>query len=263
MSILSYGCGRVYRNGGVSAKHIVSTVVDRVADIFADEAQLAAIRREIRPQEWSNVMWSLASVGIDCNDRQVRTLLTGYYDNVTPSMLRSWKGQELNNICWSLAKILTPVSPVLRGRDYDFLESFAKVVREKVNGFKSRDVSTVLYALSSLGWEGRGGDRSVYYELCGKGMGQAWWTPQEVSNSVYGLAKLGIGPEEDARVARFYEEAKKTVLKKMAMFKPQEVKDVLWGFSKGGVYNPGLFGFVAGESRAQRTERSRLPAIQA
>jgi hypothetical protein len=232
---------------------------------------------DMRSQEISNTAWALATIGFGLpadvsnaqknhymvlpsndapGDRAVlNRTLTGLLRASEPILFK-FRSQELNNFAWALAR-LAPT-------EQEHLIQIGNHLCHPRRTVASQDIGTTLWSMASVGAY----DAQLYKRLIQR-LSVAQWTrakPQELSNIVWAMARaeMELGDDQDAfdtsllvlytskrppapqdPVVVVFGIVAQELLRRPFDFKPQEVKDVLWSFSKIGIRHPALFKFVA------------------
>eukprot|EP00571_Detonula_confervacea_P017812 CAMPEP_0172298486 /NCGR_PEP_ID=MMETSP1058-20130122/1119_1 /TAXON_ID=83371 /ORGANISM="Detonula confervacea, Strain CCMP 353" /LENGTH=1283 /DNA_ID=CAMNT_0013007761 /DNA_START=130 /DNA_END=3978 /DNA_ORIENTATION=- len=233
-----------------------------------------------KPQELSNSIWAFSTVGfgydeacgtnshndyvhVATNDpvgdkELVFETLEVIAENALPRLDR-FKAQELNNMAWGFAR--------LGHRSERAEKLFGGVAKELIRRtwhFKPQDVGTTLWSFATAEYFDQdafraGASRLNFRQIRG-------FKPQEMSNTLWALATAGIAPEHTRAfditlVPASQRPTKQQVLsdpitecfaavageamRRPHEFKDQELKDVLWAFSKIGVRHPALFQKIA------------------
>ena len=235
---------------------------------------------DFKTQEVTNIIWSLATLGfglfpseellvnnyivLPTNDLEGdRDLLKRGIHAIVARALeigRFAKSQELNNIAWSLARLIddenqrTPEIDVLLGE-------IGRELGDPRRPVKSQDIGTTLWSLASLSYNS---DPDIYRALCARlrSINPSNCKPQELSNSLWGIATAEIDvfdrdafdttllygtelPSVNDPIVACFGIAAVELMRRPDDFKEQEIKDVLWSFSKTGIRHPRLFRFVA------------------
>lgn len=253
---------------------------EQSALVILRQCAKSLIRRvsAFKTQELSNTIWGLATLGfgqkpledLGYNNYVVltsqelasdRALLDGTVDAITRAampLLRRFRSQELNNMAWALARLEDQnqksegVEAVLRGIGMQLCDPKRQAT--------SQDISMVLWSLATLGFL----DDEMYRGIAAQGTRQqaSGFKPQELSNTVWALAtaEVNVGevdafdtslvpPPQRPKVrdpaTACFGIAAQQLMQRPYEFKPQEIKDVLWSFSKVGIRHPSLFKSMA------------------
>eukprot|EP00578_Thalassiosira_sp_NH16_P000781 CAMPEP_0181141396 /NCGR_PEP_ID=MMETSP1071-20121207/35800_1 /TAXON_ID=35127 /ORGANISM="Thalassiosira sp., Strain NH16" /LENGTH=1329 /DNA_ID=CAMNT_0023228381 /DNA_START=239 /DNA_END=4228 /DNA_ORIENTATION=- len=229
-----------------------------------------------KPQELSNSIWAFSTVGFGYDEacgtnnhndyvhlatddpsgdkELVFETLEVIAENALPRLDR-FKAQELNNMAWGFAR--------LGHRSERTEKLFAGVAKEMIRRtwqFKPQDVGTTLWSFATAEYIDLEAFRAGVSRLNFRQIRS--FKPQEMSNTLWALATAGFGPEHWGAFDTTLVPASKRPTKQMISndpitecfaavasetmrrpydFKDQELKDVLWSFSKIGVRHPALF----------------------
>jgi len=233
-----------------------------------------------KPQEMSNSVWAFATVGFGYDEacgtnshndyihvttddpRRDRIIIFDALEVIAENAVKrldKFKAQELNNLAWGFAR--------LGHRSEKAEKLFAGVAKELVQRtyqFKPQDIGTTLWSLATAG--------CYDYEAFNAGASRLntrqirSFKPQEMSNTVWAIATAGFAPKhtrafdttlvptsqrpthdmitQDPITECFAAVASET-MRRPYDYKDQELKDVLWSFSKAGVRHPILFQKIA------------------
>ena len=233
-----------------------------------------------KPQEISNSVWAFATVGFGYDEacgtnshndyihvttddpRRDRAIIFDALEVIAENAIKrldKFKAQELNNLAWGFAR--------LGHRSEKAEKLFAGVAKELVQRtwqFKPQDIGTTLWSLATAG--------CYDYEAFNAGASRLntrqirTFKPQEMSNTVWAIATAGFAPKhtrafdttlvptsqrpthdmitQDPITECFAAVASET-MRRPYDYKDQELKDVLWSFSKAGVRHPILFQKIA------------------
>ena len=231
-----------------------------------------------KSQELSNTAWSFATLGFGLNankgtdnalneymvlpsddptgDAQLMKAALGSIAQMAKQILHKFRSQELNNLAWSMAR--------LNYKDDELLGGIAYQLSNKRRAVTLQDVGTTLWSMASLEYQNVEAYRGVAGRLSRDRTMQA--KPQELSNTVWALATAEVFPEymdcfdsslipsklrpspaqvERDPVTMCFVFAAQELMRRPQEFKSQEIKDVLWSFSKVGMRYPALFKSVA------------------
>jgi hypothetical protein len=229
---------------------------------------------EFKTQELSNTIWGLATLGFGLKpladsgynnyvvlasqepdaDRELMQAAVDAIVRAAVIQLRRFRSQELNNLAWALARLVDQnqkseaVDHVLKGIGMQLCDQKRKAT--------SQDIGMVLWSLATLGFAGDDVYRGIATHVTrqqASGM-----KPQELSNTVWALATADVQvvdvdafdtslvpPSQRPKVTdpatACFGIAAQQLMQRPYDFKPQEIKDVLWSFSKVGIRHPSLF----------------------
>jgi RAP domain len=198
-------------------------------------------------------------------------LLVEMLDNIIDSALkqlpRFWS-QELNNLAWALARLLSEnnnaasiVSSELRTKTFFLLRGIALQLADPRRSINSQDIGTTLWSFATLEFCDKTLYRDIAVRLTPEQAQES--KPQELSNTIWAFATAEMEIDDKdifdtSLVPASHRPSKPNdpitvcfgvaaceLMKRPYHFKPQEIKDVLWSFSKVGLRHPVLFKFVA------------------
>lgn len=235
-----------------------------------------------RTQELSNSIWALATLGFGLDEQSVpdnnqyvvlrssqkeedSMLAFEAVDAIVSASLATlprFRSQELNNLAWSLARLVTPATVSSNVGIRNLLEGIATQIAYPRRQVTGQDIGTVLWSLATLEFVDEELYRDVVMRFTPDKVRIA--KPQEISNAVYAIASTEIPVQElDAFDTSLFPEAvlrglsvqdpftimfglaAAELMRRPFQFKPQEIKDVLWSFSKAGIRHPRLFKAMA------------------
>ena len=233
-----------------------------------------------KSQEMTNTAWSMATLGFGISAEQSskdchlthsytflpsddpdgdRLLMEDALKLVLKNMkenLRYFSTQELNNMSWVMAR--------LDAKDEELLEMIGMELSNPKRRVDSQDLSTSLWSMATMEYFNDSLYRSVVARF--QSVGARRFKPQELSNTLWALATAGVTPLhlsafdvkllpdhlrptmdeiQDDPVTAFCMEAAEELMRRPEDFKTQEIKDVLWAFSKLQLRHPMLFQSVA------------------
>jgi hypothetical protein len=230
-----------------------------------------------KTQELTNMVWALATIGfgltmdselaersdytflstddLEGDTKLAREVAAVVFEDIK-SRIWKYRSQELNNLCWVTARMGL--------QDDELMGMMGKELSDTRRKLTSQDIGTTLWGMASSDFRNTG----VYEAVAAR------WTPemaarakpQELSNSVWALATAEVqpkyvdafdttilslrqrsrpgNPREDP-VITIFAMAAQEVIRRPHEFKAQEIKDVLWAFSRLGIRHPDLFRFAA------------------
>lgn len=261
-------------------RHVFASVVRRKAEGF-------------RTQELSNTVWAAATLGFGLSQAQSHAALNNNYVilesdqpaadtqlmvdtvnvivNSALTLLPRFWSQELNNVAWALARLLSDSSHsnLVAARTDSFrtnvrrlLQGIGTQLADPRRSVTSQDIGTTLWALATLEFF----DEQIYRGIATRlAFSRAHlYKPQELSNSIWALAtaEIAVGSDIDVfditmvpasqrptkpqdPLTMCFGIAAQVLMQRPHQFKSQEIKDVLWSFSKVGIRHPALFKSVA------------------
>jgi hypothetical protein len=171
--------------------------------------------------------------------------------------IRPFTSQELNNICWVMARLGIK-------KDEELLGLIGKEISNPRKRVNSQDLSTTLWSMATMEYY----DEKLYRGIVSRlpDIGSEHFKPQELSNILWALATAGVIPDfptvfdekllptsirptiKEAKtdpVTAIFAAGAAELISRPDEFKTQEIKDVLWAFAKVGVRHPQLFRTVA------------------
>lgn len=192
-------------------------------------------------------------------------------------LLPRFVSQELNNLTWALARLLSnsninsssssdqtsndnnTLSPGLVA----LLQGIGAELSDIRRSVSPQDIGTTLWGMATLGFS----DMKVYRGLVSRLLFipdefLSRCKPQEISNVLWAFATVdaeigdrdcfdtslvpaALRTEPSDPVTRCFALAARELMRRPHQFKVQEIKDVLWSFSKVGLRHPALFRAVA------------------
>ena len=176
-------------------------------------------------------------------------------------ILQKFRSQELNNLAWSIARLVDGRFVESQPSLQFVLNGIGQQLSSERRNISSQDISTTLWSMATLEVV----NESLYRALTSRldpNKGHSY-KPQELSNTLWALAtaEIQIETERDAfdtslvpesirpkirdPVVLAFATAGRELMRRPEQFKTQEIKDVLWSFSKIGIRHPQLFKSVA------------------
>lgn len=247
--------------------------------VFAKQA-LIDRAGEFRSQELSNTLWAMATLGfglepsadmalnnyIVLNSDQLdqdRVLMQASVDAIVQAALKilpRFRSQELNNMAWALARLIDQNDAINNHRIHDVLQGIGLQLCDRRRKVKLQDIGTTLWSLSTRGFVNEDIYRGLVSRLNPRMVQRG--KPQELSNTLWALASADLEVEDqDAFDTSLLPKSERTsvtdpitmvfglagveLMRRPFEFKPQEMKDVLWSFSKIGIRHPRLFKCMA------------------
>lgn len=242
----------------------------------------------MKSQELSNTLWGLATLGFGRppsallnnvnnyiilkgeegeEDAQLANgMVKGILTAASP-IIHKFRSQELNNIVWSLARLVddTSVDPIS-----EILEMICLELQKPRRKLDAQDLGTTLWGMATLKVYSPHLYRGIVGRLTAPMILKA--KPQELSNVLWAVATAELPlsdvdafdtsllyrvPEAKDHVTRTFGLVARELMRRPDQFKPQEIKDILWSFSRAGVRHPNLFRttaefLVGGEAKDAR-----------
>ncbi len=181
----------------------------------------------------------------------LKTILEKAKENI-----RHFTSQELNNLCWAMAR--------LDQKDEELLRMIGRELANPRKQVGSQDLSTTLWSMARMEFF----DEDLYRSVVARfhDIGADRFKPQEISNTLWALSTAGVTPKHisvfddvllPAKVRPSMEEAMrdpvtamfgagaKEFARRPNDFKTQEIKDLVWSFARAGMRHPKLFRAVA------------------
>lgn len=204
-----------------------------------------------KPQEISNILYSLAIANVSCKELFQR--FGGHICKMND--LDAFNQQELSNIVWAYAKLGTY-------HDDLFYKVGCTIEALDMSRFTPQTFSNLLWAYATIDEQSSSTVKLQRASLFGE-MGDVMarvtdWSsfkPQALSNIIWAYATVNI---EHAHIFNKVEEA---ILKRndLGSFKPQHVSNIVWGYASAKMQHPELFDMVGDEMAA----RSDLQSFKA
>eukprot|EP00985_Skeletonema_marinoi_P001291 scaffold517_cov140-Skeletonema_marinoi.AAC.4 len=233
-----------------------------------------------KPQEISNSVWAFSTVGFGYDESCGTNVHNDYVHVATNdpvgdkelvyetleviaenalSRLHNFKAQELNNLAWGFTRLGHRTE-----RTEKLLVGVGEELTKRTWQFKPQDIGTTLWSLATAECFDKDAFMAGASRLNLRHIRS--FKPQEMSNTVWALATAGFAPKHIRAFDTTLVPASQRPTTKMVMsdsitecfaavaseamrrpqdFKDQELKDVLWAFSKIGVRHPALFKKVA------------------
>jgi hypothetical protein len=235
--------------------------------------------RDFKSQELSNAVWSFATLGFGISEQDPKNILNDYIfletddlegdkELVSKAMMAVAKSsrdkigvfreQELNNLAWSYARLG-------QWEETELFEAIGREFSKPWRRFDGQDVGTTLWSFATMEYV----NNEIMLMIASRLRLNLIHTfkPQELSNVCWALATGGIVPKyidafdttlvspdkrprslkdiSDDPITMAFASAAQELMRRPEAFKTQEIKDILWAFSKIGMRHPALFKFVA------------------
>ncbi|KAL3916532.1 MAG: hypothetical protein SGILL_005134 [Bacillariaceae sp.] len=264
---------------------------DEAPEGAASEAALDIVRHVAREmirrdgdrytsQELTNTAWAMATLGFGTsndNDREFKNLANSYTYLPTDDaegdkalmqaclgvckqrmkeMIEKFQNQELNNMCWAMAR--------LDEKDEELLGMIGEELVKPRRRLRPQDLSTSLWSMATMEYFNEDLYRAIVARVPSIGVHR--FKPQELSNTLWALATAGVTPGypnafdfellpdssrptlqevENEAVTNCFRLVTEEMMHRLQQYKPQEIKDALWAVTKVGLRHPRLFRFVA------------------
>lgn len=229
-----------------------------------------------KTQELANTLWALATVSFGSSLKLERSLNTYValesddlkYDvslmlktkhailEASLPKLSKFRSQELNNLAWSLARLVEPEEARGSQLTQQVLLGLGRELARRKRSATTQDIGTTLWSLATLEFPHKDIYRQIVGRLNSEEVRRA--KPQELSNTLWSLATADIEVQnrdafdttmlpESLRleildpVANVFGMVADELMRRPFDFKPQEIKDVLWSFSRSSIRHPRLF----------------------
>jgi hypothetical protein len=239
---------------------------------------LSALTRteDFKTQELANTLWAMATVGFGLRPTY-ETTLSNYIvlasdtpeedyalmrrtvaaiSKASLQKISKFRSQELNNLAWALARLLDPDQVRHDSLVQSVLHSIGDQISDQKRPVSSQDVASSLWSLATLQLSDYDMYRAVACRMTPRHVRHA--KPQELSNTLWALATAelpvddvdgydttlvpsSIRPPVRDPVAALFGLVAEELVRRPYDFKPQEMKDCLWSFSKIGIRHPDLF----------------------
>lgn len=195
------------------------------------------------------------------DERRDQNLIAQTMERVAQSTLprlRSFRPQELNNLSWAYARLehkSSAVEALFRGIGNEIIR--------RSSSFSSQDIAMTLWSFATTEY----GTAEVYKVLASEMNADSAdaFKSQEFSASIHALATAKMVPadlsvfddtmseqhgdggkyQEYCPFTECFDTAASELIERTDMFTEQEMKDIIWAFSKSGVRHPTLFKSVA------------------
>ena len=190
--------------------------------------------------------------------------------SATP-LLPRFRSQELNNFSWSMARLLEKKHLETMPGLHRFLGGIAHQLTYPQRPVTSQDIGTTLWALATLEFPDT---NDLYRKVAARLQTDKshLYKPQELSNVVWSLAKAEVQLYEDIDafdtslvvdrppvrdpVMLCFAIAGRELTQRPHQFKSQEIKDVLWSYSKAGIRHPRLFRWTTQHLLGEDSDRN-------
>lgn len=187
--------------------------------------------------------------------------------------LARFKSQELNNMAWALARLFSDDRNDVCNTDpavQQLLYGIGRQLCHPKRVVAAQDIGTALWSFATVGFPDYDVYRSVASRLSREFRIAKFYKPQELSNTVWSFATVEMPLTDDQKnvfdttivpekeqstnyqvrvdkdpVLAALDIAATELMRRPYEFKAQEIKDVLWSFSKLQVRHPQLFKAVA------------------
>eukprot|EP00977_Amphora_coffeiformis_P021310 scaffold9178_cov176-Amphora_coffeaeformis.AAC.6 len=266
-----WGCATLFSNAESEIPAATEQSVLRIIRSFAPRIVKRA--HHFKTQELSNALWGVATLGFGLTispeiiannyvclpskspemDKELKGRVIESIIGAAQEKLHQFRSQELNNVAWAMARLLDENKPsaatLLQGIGMEMCNPRRRVT--------SQDIGTTIWSFATLEFF----NDNLYRGLLSRFTPDMVHSckPQELSNTVWAVAtaEIDIGPERDAfdttflsqemrpvpqdLITSFFGEAGAQVIQRPQEFKPQEIKDILWSFSKCNIRHPELF----------------------
>ena len=120
-------------------------------------------------------------------------------------------------------------------------ESILTLLKQYEAQFSARNLATAVHRIGKLGGRRVQQDPRLerLIEMCGRRIGE--FEPQEIANSAWGCAKIGITDQ------RFFKAVAEKASRRIHAFNPQAMANTVWAFATARVAADTLFKAVAAE----------------
>jgi hypothetical protein len=190
----------------------------------------------LRPQEWSNSIWALATSGITGPEEELIPFVANLMDT-HPDFLDSFKPQELSNTVWGVATILSkrsgrqPEDPACEGALTIVRHVARQLIHRQGQGYKSQELTNSAWAFATLG-----------FGLSGTNNGMSDTNTHTMSD----YTVLKSNDEEGDR--KLMEEAIQVVIghakQGLRRFRSQELNNIAWTMARLGQRDEGLLELI-------------------
>lgn len=264
-TLISFKRGsRAEKEGGYDEEDDAEDAV--VVRILRKVVQELTVRpNEFKSQEIANTVWALGTLGFGQGDKAwlgreyrefnfiqtddvegdkevVRLALEAVSDSAQ-GRLHRFRNQELNNLAWGYAK--------LGQRDHELFREIATELSKHHRRINGQDIAATLWAFASTEFFDEASFRKLTSRMNINHVHT--FNPQELSNVCWAIATAGVEPsypyafdtiniradklpsmKEISRdpITLFFAAGAQEIMKRPQQFISQEVKDLLWGFSR-------------------------------
>jgi hypothetical protein len=217
-----------------------------------------------KSQELSNTAWAFATIGFGLNtnglsdnaisdymilesddpaeDEQLMIQAMKVIIQRTKGIHRRYQSQELNNLAWAMARLRQP--------DAELFEMIGVELCNRQRAVTAQDIGTTLWAFASAEYFNQDSYRGPATRLTTI---KKQLKPQELSNTLWALATAEVIPRsidvfdtsllpsslrpspsqiQNDPITVCYAMGAQELMTRPSEFKSQEIKDVLWSFSK-------------------------------
>lgn len=231
---------------------------------------------EFKTQELSNTLWAFATLGFGLKSsgeqslnnyvvlasnqfEEDRELMQQAVEAVVLAaypQLDRFRSQELNNLAWALARLVDHKSALVE----NILRGIGMQLCDRKRFVTPQDIGATIWSLATLEFFDEEIYRGIAFRLTPDKGGSC--KPQELSNIVWAIATAEVQvkdrdafdttlvPESKRQpvrdpITRSFAIAATELMRRPSQFKSQEIKDILWAFSKIGIRHPSLFKSVS------------------
>jgi len=180
----------------------------------------------VKPQALSNTLWALATLGWHRDDSTLTKLVTAMVQRISTA-----KPQELSNTLWALAALGWH-------RDDSILTKLVTAVVQRSSTAKPQELSNTLWALATLGWHSDDSTLTKLVTAMVQRISTA--TPQALSNTLWALATLGWH-RDDSILTKLVT----AMVQRISSAKPQELSNTLWALGQFDWYDAGTIKALA------------------
>ena len=278
------------KEGALTEREVQAALkIERILARVVMERSLEAFKT----QEITNTMWSFATLGFGLEateEHELNSYVVLASDDLdgdkalqegvmaaliarTLEILPSAKSQELNNIAWSLARLVSTSTKEIDRLLWRMGQELSHPRRPVV----PQDIGTTLWGFATLSFS----DSDTYRAVCSRLTKEdaTACKSQELSNTVWAIATAEIEVVQDRDafdttllhganlpgldeiedpIVECFAIAARELMARPDSFKTQEIKDILWSFSKVGIRHPELFKSVAEHVVRDRDGTRRL-----
>ena len=257
-------------------RHVIQSVIRRNAEGFRTQElsntawATATLGFGINQGQETSVMNNYLVMQSDSPEEDTKLMVDMMYaiaDSAMRQLPRFWS-QELNNLAWAVARLLSDNNNLSSISNTEFetritslLRGIASQLADPRRSVNSQDIGTTLWSLATLEFCDKELYRSIAIRLTPEQAHRS--KPQELSNTIWAFATAEMEindmdvfdttlvPSSQRKssptdpITACFGVAAYELMHRPHSFKPQEIKDVLWSFSKVGLRHPELFKFVA------------------
>jgi len=217
------------------------------AIVAAGAAAVEQLCSMAKPQELSNTLWALATLGWHRDDSTLTKLVTAMVQRISTAT-----PQALSNTLWAL-------STLGWHRDDSTLTKLVTAMVQRISTATPQALSNTLWALATLGWHRDDSTLTKLVTAMEQRISTA--TPQALSNTLWALATLGWH-RDDSTLTKLVTAMEQRV----STATPQALANTLWALGQFDWYNAGAVEALAAaiaQSSSSAKSQNMSNALQA